>query len=133
MRAYEFLTEQADIKIVLDPMYTTYYDEDDIQRKFKLVYVNAKQFDDLWKKSGQYIGPHGTGQIKDRYQRFGSFVNTANEPIHASTVGIDENGNITFANGRHRFAWFRDTGFDDIPVAMDHKSISHAKTFGILK
>lgn len=126
-------TLSESIKFILDPMYTTYYDDNDIKHNYTLININVKKLDKLWKKSWQYIDHNGIGQIKDRYQRFGDFLNTTKEPIQASTIGIDKYGDISFYNGRHRFAWFRDNNYDTIPVAMDKESIKNAKNLGLTK
>ena len=119
------------INVVLDPDYTTYYDDNDEQQNFKLVRVNATKFDDMWKPSWQYIGKNGVGQTGDRYQRFGEYIATTDAPIHAATVSVDVSGDISFTNGRHRFAWLRDAGMKNIPVAMDQDSINNVHSLRI--
>ena len=131
MRAVEFITENIHFKI--DPNYEKFYGDDDYVEYSKLVNVNVKKLDHLWKKDySMYIGKGGEGQIKDRYQRFGDFLNNNPSHINAPHVSISNYG-VTFGNGRHRFAWFRDHGYDVIPVSMDKESIRYAKQLGILE
>ena len=103
---------------------------------FSLVPVATGVFDaafaaaDTEYSAGFYVGPGGTGAaIGDRYQRFGEFAATA-ESIEAPTVSVDENGKVSFGNGRHRYAFMRDQGLQSIPVAMDQESRANAERFG---
>jgi len=120
------------INVILDPTYTTYYDDNDEQQNFKLVRVNTSKFDELWQASWQYIGKNGVGQTGSRYQNFGDYMTATNDPIYAPTVSIGANSDIDFTNGRHRFAWLRDAGFKNIPVAMDQESINNAYRLRII-
>lgn len=132
MRLHEIFNKK-NYQFIIDPTWVHYYDEDDNQFQRKLVNIDVKKFDELWSKDASfYIGKGGSGQIKDRYQRFGEFLKTINQPVHASTASVSDYG-VSFYNGRHRFAWFRDHGYKTIPVAMDLDSIKSAKKLGLLK
>jgi hypothetical protein len=104
----------------------------DARAGYSLVPVNVAAFDvgfqaaDTEFRGEMYVGPGGTGAaIGDRYQRFGEFAATANS-IEAPTVSVDENGRVSFGNGRHRFAYMRDQGVGSVPVAMDQESLQNA-------
>jgi hypothetical protein len=114
----------------------------------KLVAINTAKFDEAFKNNPTYyIGKGGIGSIKDRYKNFELFViggkqelapgvvidNHPTKSIEASEVSVDENGNVMFINGRHRYAWMRDHGIDNILVAMDKLSIKNAKTHKLIK
>jgi hypothetical protein len=106
----------------------------DKKRGEVLVPVNTKAFDDAWEASDKYksfyIGPKGTGNaIKDRYERFADFSVTAKN-IEASSVSVDEDGNVGFGDGRHRWSFMRDQGVPVIPVAMSPESLKNAEKFG---
>lgn len=114
-------------------------------KKDKIVWVNTSRFDKAWKETesgNYYIGKNGKNGIKDRYKRFDVFVRGGKddigddiildidpaESIEVAEISVDDKGDISFTNGRHRFAWMRDQGLDRIPVAMSKDSIMNAKT-----
>ncbi len=143
MRAVEFLTssttrvsESANVgQFVLDPGYATFYNDDDEMEDRHLVKINVANFDAAWKngKSGNlYIGPNGHGGITNRYEKFGKWLSTANQPIEASTVGVDSTGSVSFFDGRHRYSYLRDHGVKTIMVAMDPQSIKNAKKYNLI-
>jgi hypothetical protein len=132
MRISEIILKPKKYDFIIDPGWVNYYDDDDNHHQRKLVNIDVKKFDRLWAENpNYYIGKGGTGQIKDRYQKFGQFLKTIDQPVHAATVGINEYG-VSFYNGRHRYSWFRDNGYKTIPVAMDLDSIKFAKQLGLL-
>jgi len=99
----------------------------------KLVNINVNSFDNRFKQSTEfYIGKEGKGGIGQRYKTFAEFQKTA-ESIEAPEVYVNENGGITFGNGRHRYAYMRDQGLKTIPVAMSQESIDNAKKFGFVE
>ncbi len=66
--------------------------------------------------------------IDGRYERFNMFVRGGEDEynkyspapsIEASEVTVREDGSVGFTNGRHRYAWMRDNGINNIPVVMD--------------
>ena len=95
-----------------------------------LANVNVAQFEESFQGSPSfYVGPQGEGGIKGRYERFAKFQKTA-ESIEAPSVAVDKNGSVTFGNGRHRYAFMRDNGAQQMPMAMDAESLANAKKFG---
>lgn len=97
-----------------------------------LANVNPQAFDKAFKKTEwQYVGPQGQGGIGDRYNKFGEFAQTA-PSMNASNVSVDKIGRITFGDGRHRYAYLRDQGVDNIPMSMDKESLANAKLHGLL-
>jgi len=111
----------------------------------KLVSINIKKFDEAFKKSDMFIGPGGSGSIHGRYKRFGIFVfggvediggikipSKGVDSIEAPQVSVNNSGEISFTNGRHRYAWLRDNKADKIFVSMDPISIKNAKEFGYI-
>lgn len=107
----------------------------DARSGFRLVNVNTAAFDAGFKaaddpyRAANYVGPQGEGGITGRYERFGEFQASASS-IEAPTVSVDEQGRVTFGNGRHRFAYMRDNGVTQIPVAMDEESAANAVAAG---
>jgi hypothetical protein len=97
---------------------------------YSLVDVNVDAFEENFAKDKDfYVGPEGEGGIGKRYAIFTEFAKTA-PSIEAPSVGIDENGNVMFDNGRHRYAYFRDQGLKTIPMSMSPESLANAKKFG---
>ena len=121
-------------KFVIDPGYSKFFNDADEDAGRQLVVINVPNFDAAWRGSNpnQYIGAHGQGSIKGRYERFGKWLLTANEPIEASTVGVDADGSVSFL-GRHRYCYLRDHGVKTIKVAMGPTSIKNAKTYGLIR
>jgi hypothetical protein len=114
----------------------------------KLVIINTAKFDTAFKKDKDfYIGKGGAGSIKGRYKGFELFAlggkeelvpgvsidHSPTNSIEASEVDVDKDGNVSFTNGRHRYAWMRDHGIKDIYVAMNKQSIENAKRHGLIK
>jgi hypothetical protein len=100
-----------------------------------LVKINVDNFDAAWRNGSsgnQYIDAEGHGGIKGRYDKFGQWLSTANQPIQASTVHVDKDGSVSFHNGRHRYCYLRDHGVKTIRVAMDPQSVKNATKFGLL-
>lgn len=97
----------------------------------RLVNVNVAPFEANFKGStGFYVGEGGTGaSIGNRYQQFGEFQKTA-PSIEAPQVAVDAKGNVMFGNGRHRYAFMRDSGLTQIPMAMSKESLANAVKFG---
>ena len=105
----------------------------DANRGDQLVEVNTKPFEERFKQDeSMYVGPKGTANaIKGRYPRFVEFSKTA-PSIEAPNVAVNENGQVVFGNGRHRYAYMRDQGLSKIPMSMDAESIANAKKFGYI-
>jgi len=112
-----------------------------------LVWVNTDKFDKAWSKDkDMYIGKDGTNGITNRYQTYINFLrmpknerikkfkggDTKSGYIAASEVFVREDGMVSFTNGRHRFAVYRDLRAKKIPVAMDKDSVERAKKFGYI-
>jgi hypothetical protein len=99
----------------------------------KMVNVDVQKIDQSWKKDHEfYIGPNGENGIRNRYGNFGEFMKNTKDAIEVSEIGVGENGQVYFTNGRHRFAYMRDSGAKTLPVAMNDESIELAKKFGYL-
>ena len=64
-----------------------------------------------------YVGPRGEGGISGRYERFGKWLE-GGQAIGMPEVCLADNGEVSFINGRHRFAWMRDHGVHTMPVAV---------------
>lgn len=131
MRFYNILNEKYHFEI--DPQYETFYDINDNAEHSILVPINISKLDKLWSKDHNfYIGKNGIGQIGTRYERFGEFIKSNPNKIYAPHISINDRGEVMFGNGRHRFSWFRDNGYDTIPVSMDKDSYKNAKRIGLL-
>lgn len=98
----------------------------------QLVNVDPAAFDAAFKKDpSMYVGPKGEGGIKGRYEGFVEWLKKG-LPVEASEVTVNPNGSVAFTNGRHRYAYFRDSGRTEIPMAMDAASIENARKNGLL-
>jgi len=114
----------------------------------KMVNVSVLAFDNAFKKDkSMYIGKGGRGGIGKRYDNFGVFLNGGDldigdgiivsndkaESIEVPEVDVNVDGNVSFTNGRHRWAWLRDHGAKTIPVMMTKDSIINAKKHRYIK
>ena len=99
----------------------------------KLHFVNTDKFDEAFKKNkDQYIGPGGTGNIiGERYKGVGEYLKNA-KSMRASEAYVKKDGNVIFGDGRHRFAYLRDSGLKKIPMSLDKESERHAKHHGYI-
>ncbi|MBO7804380.1 hypothetical protein J6358_14910 [Burkholderia pseudomallei] len=85
-----------------------------------IVWVSVNAIDSSWQHDkGRYVGRGGKGSQDDRYAHFGKWLaSNLHRRIEIPEVGLTR-GEVTFSNGRHRFAWFRDHGLVVLPVAVD--------------
>jgi len=98
----------------------------------QLVNVDTAAFDAGFQRdAGFYVGPQGQGGIAGRYERFAGFSQTA-QSIEAPTVTVTRDGTVRFGNGRHRYAYMRDQGLQQVPVSMDAESLQNAIDNGIV-
>lgn len=98
---------------------------------YETIWVDVAKLDASWKHdNGLYVGQSGAGGINGRYARFGQWLSQG-EPVETPDVSLGYNGEITFGNGRHRFAWFRDHGVKSLPVTVpDEQADEIKKRFG---
>jgi hypothetical protein len=72
-----------------------------------------------------YVGPSGIGGIGSRYSNFGKWLE-GGKAVKMPEISMLE-GNPVFSNGRHRTAWFRDSGFECIPFSVSWESAREFK------
>ncbi len=66
--------------------------------------------------SDHYVGKGGSGAGQpSRYANIGRHFRSGH-PMWMPHLGLDDDQLISFADGRHRFAWVRDHGAAAIPV-----------------
>lgn len=89
------------------------------------VWVSVAKMENNWRgNADEYIGFGGTEKaIAGRYENFSEWANNEKQ------VGMPEiclvDSRVSFSNGRHRFAWFRDHGMTalQIQVPLDQVGI----------
>jgi hypothetical protein len=80
-----------------------------------VVWVSVPKVDKYWSRDGgYYLGPE-TCKRQTRYWKFDDWIKTHAEVWMPSRSLVD-GCRITFSDGRHRFAWFRDHGLKAMPV-----------------
>ena len=104
-------------------------------RDFKLVEVDRYNFDMNYEDHGfGYIG-HGNNVTQpERMDRFEEYLKTGKK-IHAPIVYIRDTGRhpeISFQDGRHRYAYMRNMKMNGIPLAMNEESLRVAKKYNLL-
>jgi hypothetical protein len=94
----------------------------DSQDQDLVVWVDIKKLDQSWRNDPGYVGANGAGSdMPGRYEEAGKwlaeFVN-GHRPVFMPTVCLNDAGDITFTDGRHRVAWLRDHGAIALPVGV---------------
>lgn len=120
--------ESVKERVILDP--------DDKRRGLELVEVDRFNFDMNYEDYGfGYIGRGSNISQPERMERFEEYLKTGKK-IYAPVVYVNDNGRhpeITFQDGRHRYAYMRDMKMQGIPIAMNEESIKVAKKYGLLQ
>jgi hypothetical protein len=100
--------------------------------------VNPRKLDAAFQMSkGFYVGPAGEGGIAGRYEGFKTWYNggqkwhrqggevempavyfTSDARTRKQYAEEPSAWQVNFENGRHRFAYFRDHGWNEIPVQV---------------
>ena len=105
---------------------------------YKLVRVDVNKLDDIFKKEKDfYVGYRGVGGINGRYDGFLKFLQEGLDfPVESSLIHISEyydgTPKVSFENGRHRFAVFRDLGLETIPMGVSKSSLKLAQKIGLV-
>src|SRR5882757_2075607 len=80
-----------------------------------VVWASVPKVDRYWSRDdGYYLGPE-TCKRQTRYWRFDEWIKTHKE-VQMPVLSLVDGRLISFTNGRHRFAWFRDHGLKAMPV-----------------
>ena len=82
------------------------------------VWIDIDRADVSWSATPLYIPRGGPGDW-DKYERIGEWITGYDGPIEMPSVSLPD-GHLTFADGRHRFAWLRDHGVTALPVTISH-------------
>lgn len=86
-----------------------------------VVWISVVKLDASWRHDvTYYVGKYATGPGNaqpSRYNRFGKWFAEAHPAVWIPHVGLID-GNISFSDGRHRFAWLRDHGVRVLPVTV---------------
>lgn len=83
------------------------------------ILIDPAKLDRDWsKKAIEYIPAGGGGaEIGGRREGFKEFLKTG-KPVEASRVVLDDEGNPSFVNGRHRYSVVRDSGAGAVAVTV---------------
>jgi hypothetical protein len=87
----------------------------------KIVWIIVAKVNASWKLDlSDYIGLGGTTHpaIGGRYDKVGKWVESG-RPMHMPHLAFDDDGQMSFTDGRHRFAWMRDHGVKALPVTAE--------------
>ncbi len=82
----------------------------------RVVWVNISKLDAAWQLDGVYYVPAGAPKSRHRYDKFAGWIATRPSKVMMPMVTALEDGRVSFTDGRHRFAWFRDHGAKFMPV-----------------
>lgn len=86
------------------------------------VWVDLAKLDVSWRRDDGYVGVNGVGSnMPGRYDMvpewLARFVREK-RPVFMPMVGLNDEGDIAFSDGRHRVAWLRDHGAGVLPIAV---------------
>ncbi|SOE98075.1 hypothetical protein SAMN05446635_6033 [Burkholderia sp. OK233] len=83
-----------------------------------VIWISVRAMDAAWSASEDYIAHGGEGSLHvGRYGQFAKFFVDARF-IAMPTVLLDDEGAVSFTNGRHRFARLRDQGLAALPIEV---------------
>lgn len=101
---------------------------------YRKAFVNDKFNRAYAKDATHFIDNKGEGpsSVSGRFKMFMEFLTTRKQKIELSDVTVDKNGNVSFVNGRHRFAVLR-AFWGEMPVAMSKTSFEWAIKHGYIK
>ena len=120
--------ESVKERVIIDPVFE--------HRGYELVEVDRFKFDINYEDHGfAYIGRGSNISQPERMERFEEYLKTGKK-IYAPIVYVNDNGRhpeITFQDGRHRYAYMRDMKMQGIPIAMNEESVKIAKKYGLLQ
>jgi hypothetical protein len=77
----------------------------------RIVWIDTARLNSSWRRDRSYYLPRG---VPNRTAAWIVRLNYCRIPM--PHVSLDEKGVVSFTDGRHRFAWFRDHGVEAIPV-----------------
>jgi len=94
----------------------------------EVVFIDPRRMDKAWKGDvGYYVGKAGAGGDPVKFQRFAEFAQTG-RPIEmpvaslqidpAIRKGASPRAWVSFTDGRHRYAWFRDLKSQAVPIMV---------------
>jgi hypothetical protein len=83
-----------------------------------VVWVSVPKVDEYWKRDDGYYLGRETCNGEARYLRFDDWIKTHTE-VWMPVLSLVDRRCISFTDGRHRFAWFRDHGLKAMPVITD--------------
>jgi hypothetical protein len=91
------------------------------KRGDKIVWIDVDELDRSWRTdSSLYVGNGGRSPditSAAKYEKFGRWI-VDHDEIRMPHIALDEHGNVSFTDGRHRFAWLRDYGVQSLPVTV---------------
>jgi hypothetical protein len=83
----------------------------------QIVWVDVARLNASWRRdTGYYLPRRSPNRTREWIARLGF------RRVPMPHIALDENGIVTFTDGRHRFAWFRDQGVKAIPVTVATKN-----------
>jgi hypothetical protein len=84
----------------------------------EIVWLSVSAVESSWQKDSEYVGVGGTDRaISGRYEKVGRRFGQGG-PMWLPQVCLDHSGEISFTDGRHRFAWLRDRGCTALPIQV---------------
>jgi hypothetical protein len=89
----------------------------------RIVWIDIDKLDKAWRRDRTYYLSRG---IPNRTAAWITRLNFRRIPM--PHLGVDDKGIVSFTDGRHRFAWFRDQGALAIPLLP---GLAAAVAFGV--
>ncbi len=98
-----------------------------------IVWVDAEKVRASWAKDRHFYFDNDAhpNAIKGRIPRFNDWLKLG-QPVNPPEVTLNDEGDIIFVNGRHRFVWMLQNGETRVPVAVPPESAKEvARRFGV--
>jgi hypothetical protein len=91
-----------------------------------LTLVDADKLREAWKEnSDNYVEPGNKNELEGRIENFGEWMDKRGEqPVEPPRISV-RNGQVDFADGRHRFNWFLQNGWKQVPVESWPEDTNH--------
>jgi hypothetical protein len=119
MRAHEIISEAVEWS-------------DRVLGNDQIIWVDAEKVRASWAKDRDFYfdADDHPNAIRGRIPRFGAWLQRG-IPVNPPEVCLNDQGDIIFTNGRHRFVWMLQHGESRIPVAVPPEYVEQvAKLYG---
>lgn len=102
----------------------------DNPRAYQTIIADTSKLDEEWSKDeSNYLPKEGFGksEVKGRREDFQNFL-LKGKPIEQPRVVVDDQGNISFGDGRHRTRVLINGGLKEIPITVERRDADRIRS-----